>query len=313
MPASRFVVQVLALTLVLSSTAVRAAEGVVRIGYQKYGNLILLKTHGGLDDRLKRFGLAVTWTEFPSGPPLLEALNAGAIDIGQTGEAPPIFAQAAGAPLLYIANEPAAPRGEAILVPRSSPLHGVSELKGKRVALNKGSNVHFLLVRALENAGVAYHDIEPVFLAPADARAAFEQGAVDAWAIWDPYLAAAQAATGARTLATGEGIAPNIQFYFAARTFAEAHPAAVAELIAALADTDRWAFGNPDAVARELAGAIRLPETVIATALARQTYGVAPLSADVVASQQKVADTFRALGLIPVTLSVADVVWRPGP
>ena len=138
------------------------------------------------------------WTEFPSGPPLLEALNVGAIDFGNTGEAPPIFAQAAGAPIQYVAYEPPAPKGEAILVPKDSKLNSVADLKGKKVALNKGSNVHYLLVKALEKAGVKYSEIEPVFLAPADARAAFERGAVDAWVIWDPFQAAAEAATGAQ-------------------------------------------------------------------------------------------------------------------
>ena len=288
-----------------------AADGVIRIGYQKYGNLILLKARGGLDARLKPLGLSVAWVEFPSGPPLLEALTAGALDFGQTGEAPPIFAQAAGSPLLYVANEPPAPRGEAILVPKDSPLRTLAELKGKKIALNKGSNVHYLLVRALEKAGVAYGDIHPVFLAPADARAAFEQGAVDAWAIWDPYYAAAQAATGARTLATGEDIAPNIQFYFASKPFANAHPDAVAAVVAAVEEVDRWAGQNTAAVAKELGGAIRIPEAVVATALARQTYGVAPLTEAVVESQQQVADAFLALGLIPKKLSVADAVWKP--
>ncbi len=145
-------------------------DKVVRIGFQKYGKLVLLKSKGTLEDKLKASGYRVVWTEFPSGPPLLEALNVGAIDFGNTGEAPPIFAQAAGAPIQYVAYEPPAPKGEAILVPKDSKLNSVVDLKGKKVALNKGSNVHYLLVKALEKAGVKYSEIEPVFLAPADAR-----------------------------------------------------------------------------------------------------------------------------------------------
>ena len=177
----------------------------VRIGFQKYGTLVLLKSKGLLEEKLKPLGYTVEWTEFPAGPQLLEALNVGAIDYGTTGEAPPIFAQAAGAPLVYVGYEPPAPSGEAILVPADSPLKTVADLKGKNVALNKGSNVHYLLVKALEKAGVSYSDIKTSFLPPADARAAFEKGAVDAWVIWDPFLAAAEAATGARTLADGQG------------------------------------------------------------------------------------------------------------
>src|SRR3984957_20074924 len=173
----------------------RAADRVVRIGYQKYGNFILSKGTGALDKTLAAQGVAVEWTEFPSGPPLLEALNAGAIDIGQAGEAPPIFAQAAAADFVYIAHEPPAPQGEAILVPKDSAIKSLAELKGKKIALNKGANVHYLLVKLLEKAGIQYSDITPVFLAPADARAAFERGAIDAWVIWDPFQAAAEAAT----------------------------------------------------------------------------------------------------------------------
>src|SRR5258708_36690040 len=161
--------------------------------------------------------------ELASGPPLLEAVNVGAIDFGNTGEAPPVFAQAAGAPIQYVAYEPPAPKGEAILVPQDSPLKSVADLKGKTVALNKGSNVHYLLVKALEKAGVNYADIKTSFLPPADARAAFEKGAVDAWVIWDPFLAAAEAATGARQLTDGAELVSNHQFYLASRAFSDAH------------------------------------------------------------------------------------------
>ena len=201
-----------------------APDKVVTIGFQKYGNLILLKGHGGLDGKLAPLGFRVAWKEFPSGPPLLEALNAGAIDFGHAGETPPIFAQAAGVPFVYVAYEPPAPKGEAILVPRNSPINALADLKGKKIALNKGSNVHFLLVRALENAGVKYSEIEPIYLAPADARAAFERGAIDAWVIWDPFQAAAETATGARTLRDATGLAPNRQFYFAGQEVRRRQP-----------------------------------------------------------------------------------------
>lgn len=158
-----------------------AHDKVVRVGYQKYGNLILLKGKGTLERKLAPLGFKVEWKEFPSGPPLLEALNVDAIDFGHAGESPPIFGQAAGAQFLYVAHEPPAPKGEAILVPKTSPITQVADLKGKKVAFNKGSNVHYLLVKALEKASLKYADIEPVFLAPADARAAFERGSVDAW------------------------------------------------------------------------------------------------------------------------------------
>jgi len=166
---------------------------ILRIGHQK-GWLSLLKSRGTLEKRLAPLGASVSWTEFNAGPVQLEALNVGSIDFGDVGEAPPIFAQAAGAPLVYAGATVPRPRLEAIIVPKTSPIRTVAELRGKKIALNKGSNVHYFLVKLLEKNGLKYGDVQPVFLAPPDARAAFERGAVDAWVIWDPFLAAAQKA-----------------------------------------------------------------------------------------------------------------------
>ena len=301
----------LALVLMLPFAA-RAEERVVRIGYQKYGTLVLLKGRGSLEPRLAALGYRVAWSEFPSGPPLLEALNAGAVDLGSAGETPPIFAQAASDALTYVAHEPAAPRGEAILVPKASPIQSVAELRGRRVALNKGSNVHYLLVRALKKAGLSLADITPVYLAPADARAAFERGAIDAWAIWDPYLAAAEAGGTTRTLADGTGLVPNHQFYLAARAFAAQHGPALDAVIAAIGEVDAWAGENTQAAARELAPSVGIPAPILAVALARQTYGIRPLDAAVTAEQQRIADVFRDLKLVPKSLDIADAVRKPG-
>jgi sulfonate transport system substrate-binding protein len=289
-----------------------AADHVIRIGYQKYGNFILLKGTGELEKKLAPKGYTVEWTEFPSGPPLLEAVNAGAIDIGQTGEAPPIFAQAAAADFVYIAHEPPAPKGEAILVPKDSQITSVAELKGKKVALNKGANVHYLLIKLLEKSGVKYSDITPVFLAPADARAAFETGAVDAWVIWDPYQASAEVTLAARTLADGTGVVPNNQFYLARKAFAEANPQIVDAVIDAVVATDRWAEGNSAAVAAQLSAGIGIPAPVLEIALKRQTYGIKPLDDATVAQQQSIADTFYALGLLPKPVQVSAIVRKAG-
>ena len=306
-----FFLTVLAFACLMTLT-VHAQERVVRLGYQKYGTLVLLKARGTLESRLKALGYRVTWSEFPSGPPLLEALNAGAIDLGSAGETPPIFAQAASDALTYVAHEPAAPRGEAILVPKASPIRSVADLKGAKVALNKGSNVHYLLVQALEKAGLTLSDVNAVYLAPADARAAFERGAIDAWAIWDPYFAAAEAGTGARVLVDGADLVPNHQFYLAAREFAAKQGPALDAVLAAIREVDAWAGENTDAVAQELAPSIGIPAAILAVALKRQTYGVRPLDTGVVAGQQKIADTFHSLGLIPKAINIADAVRKPG-
>lgn len=287
-----------------------AAAKLIRVGYQKYGTLVLLKGKGLLEKKLEAIGYRVEWAEFPGGPQLLEALNAGAVDFGSTGETPPIFAQAANAPLVYIAHEPPAPRGEAILVPKDSPIKSVADLKGRKVAFNKGSNVHYLLVRALEEAGLTYEDVEPVFLAPADGRAAFERGAVDAWVIWDPFQASAEFTTEARELRNGEGIVPNHQFYLGTQPLVDDHGAAIDVLIDAISEIDVWAKSDTKAAASELAPLVGIPEPVLIRALDRQSFGIKSLDDTVIAQQQSIADTFYQLKLIPRKLKIADAVRK---
>jgi sulfonate transport system substrate-binding protein len=280
----------------------------LRIGYQKYGTLTILKARGDLEKRLAPQGVDVKWTEFPAGPQLLEGLNVGSIDFGTVGEAPPIFAQAAGADLVYVANQPPAPAGEAIVVAKESPIRSVADLKGKKVALNKGSNVHYLLVKALEKAGVKYSEIQAVFLAPADARAAFERGSVDAWVIWDPFLAAAEKQLGARVLADGKGLVSNHQFYLASRPYADRQPQVVRAIVEELARLDRWAEGNSREVAAFLAPQIGLDVGVAEVAASRFAYGIVPITPTVAAQQQKIADAFFELKLIPKAIRISDAL-----
>lgn len=183
----------------------------------------------------------------------------------------------------------------------------VADLKGKTVALNRGSNVHYLLVKALEDAGLSYSDVTTVFLPPADGRAAFERGSVDAWAIWDPFQAAAEVAIEARELRNGEGIVPNHQFYLGTRALVEDHHEAVQQLLAAIGETDVCKRQHRRG-GRRLAPNVGIPADVLAVALARQSYGVTPLTEAVVAQQQAIADTFHELGLIPSAISIADAV-----
>lgn len=300
--------------LALGSTALSASaeDKVIRIGYQKYGNVILLKAKGTLEPKLEAIGYKVTWAEFPFGPPLLEAINAGAIDFGHTGEAPPVFAQAAGSAIVYVAHEPPAPGGEAILVPKDSPIKSVAELKGKKVAYAKGSNANYFAVKALEKAGVKYGEFEPVHLAPADARAAFESGKVDAWSIWDPFYASAEATANARVLQDGTGIVSNHQFYLAGRSAVEKHAKAIEVVLAELNAVNEWVRQDPKAAAEQLAPGTGVPAAILETALKRQSYGVKPLDAKVIEEQQKIGDLFHSLGLIPKTIKVDEIVWRAG-
>ncbi|KVM81620.1 ABC transporter substrate-binding protein [Burkholderia ubonensis] len=278
----------------------------LRIGFQKYGNFVVLKARGSLEKRLASRGVAVEWLEFPAGPQLLEGLNAGAIDVGTVGETPPIFAQAAGVDFVYIGSEPPAPRGEAIVVPSDSPIRSVAQLRGKKVALNKGSNVHYLLVKALEHAGLAYADIQPVYLTPADARAAFVQRNVDAWVIWDPYLAAAERQLNARAIANGEGLVRNTQYYLAARKYAAAQPQVLRALLDEVDAVDRWARDHVPDVAAQLSPLVGLDAPTLEVALKRAGYGVQPITDATLAYQQSIADAFSTLKLIPARVTVAN-------
>jgi sulfonate transport system substrate-binding protein len=304
------VATIMVLMALAPSALTQNADNVVRIGYQKYGTLVLLKARGSLEKRLAPLHVEVKWTDFPAGPQLLEGLNVGAIDFGIAGEAPPIFAQAAGADLVYVGYEPPASAGEAILVPQDSPIKTVPELKGKKVALNKGSNVHFLLVKLLEQAGVNYKDIDTIFLTPADARAAFERGSVDAWAIWEPFLAAAQRQTGARILADGNGVVSNHQFFLAARSYAKKREDVIAIIIDELAKVDEWAKTDTKAAAAALQPQIGLDQATLELALSRGGYGVAPVNDAVLAEQQRIADAFYDLKLIPKHINVRDATLQ---
>lgn len=297
------------LALAGAAFATQADTVTLRIGYQKSAGLLTLqKSQGTLEKKLSAQGVQVKWVEFPAGPQLLEGLNVGSVDVGFVGEAPPIFAQAAGAQFVYIGNDPAAPEAEAIVVPKDSPLKTVADLKGRKVALNKGSNVHYLLVKVLEKNGLKYGDIQPVFLPPADARAAFEKGSVDAWVIWDPFLAAAEHQIGARPLADGRGAVNNFAYYLAERRFFEKNPKVIETLFADTQEQGRWLKANLKQAAGVIAPLQGLDVDIVETTLRRGSYGVAPISAAVAAEQQKIADTFFELKLIPKALRVADAL-----
>jgi sulfonate transport system substrate-binding protein len=305
------VVFLFAILFLASFGCTNAEEGhlsVVRIGYQKYGSLNIVKVRGTFDEELAKRGIKAQWIQFAAGPQLMEGMNVGSIDIGHSGEAPPIFAQAAGTAFVYFGSQPPFPSGEAILVPKDSPIKTVADLKGKTVALNKGSNVHYFLVKALEHGGIKYSEIKTAFLPPADARAAFDGGKVDAWAIWDPFLSVAQAATEARILVDGEGLVANREFVFASRKFAEAHPEILSVLSDAVDRAAEWAQRKPEEVGAFLSKEIGVDPKILESIVRRQPWGFKPIEKSVLEDQQKIADLFLDLHLIPAAIDVKQAV-----
>ncbi|QNK67478.1 sulfonate ABC transporter substrate-binding protein [Variovorax sp. PAMC26660] len=277
----------------------------LRIGNQK-GPLSILKGRGTLEKRLAPLGVTVKWTEFTAGPVQLEALNVGSIDFGDVGEAPPIFAQAAGAPLAYVAATVTRPQSEAVLVPKGSAIKTVADLKGKKIALNKGSNVHYFIVKLFEKHGLSYSDLNLVYLPPADARAAFEKGSVDAWVIWDPFLAAAQKALDAHVLADATGVVGNRAYYFSSLDYVAKNADVLAIAVEEINKIDVWGAANKSEYAGELAKLWGLPKPVADLSVGRVGYGTSPITKAILAEQQKIADTFFELKLIPKKINVLE-------
>ena len=287
----------------LAFAQTKTTNRVIRVGHQK-GWLSILKARGTLERELAPLGVSVTWTEFNAGPVQLEALNVGSIDFGDVGEAPPIFAQAAGAPLVYAGATVPRPQLEAIIVPKDSTIKSVQDLKGKRVAYNKGSNVQYFLAKLLEKNGLQYNDVQHIHLPPPDARAAFQKGVVDAWIIWDPFLAAAQKTLEARLLIDATGVVNNRGYYFTSRDFASKNTDVLKIAIRLINDIDIWASKNKLAAAAELANVLGLDKSITELYLNRSAFGTTPVNSAILAEQQKIADTFFELKLIPKKLNL---------
>ena len=281
----------------------------IRIGYQKNGVLVIARQRAALEQHFAPDGIAVKWVEFSSGPPMLEAMNVGSVDFGAVGDSPPVFAQAAGAAIVYAAGQPIT-NGQGILVPAQSGIRGIGDLKGKRIGFTKGSSAHNIVVQTLEKAGLTYADITPVYLAPPDAGPAFANGSIDAWSIWDPYFAIGETRQGGRILVNAEDITKTNSFFIANRDFAKSHGAVLQQIIDVTAQTAKWAEAHRDEVAKSLSAVTGIPLDIQTVAANRQSFAIGPVTDDIVVTQQGVADRFFKLGLIPKPVVVRDAVWK---
>ncbi len=298
------------LALSLAPTTVRA-EPVkeLRIGYQKTAVLLVVKARKLLEQRFEPQGVTVKWVEFAFGPPLLEAVNAGAVDFGYTGDAPPIFAQAARAKINYAAVIPARGYGQAIVVPENSPALKLGDLRGKKIAVAKGSSAHNLLITALESENIAWSDINPIYLAPADAASAFARGAIDAWSIWDPFYAIAELKQKARPLPINAKATIQNSFFLVNRDFLDRHADTVGQINEEIARATAWATEHRSDTAALFSEASGVDIAAQQRAVARAEFGFGPMTDQVIEQQQAVADRFQRLGLIPAPIHVRDAVW----
>lgn len=302
-----------ACAMLLGSSAAWAVDPSVkqlRVGYQKASvNLVIAQQQKLFE---KEFPNAkISWNEFPGGPQILEALAVGSIDMGATGDTPPVYAQAGNKPLHYFAYETAKPLSSAILVQHNSKITKLSQLKGKRVGVHRGSSSHYLLVQAVRKAGLQWTDIQTVWLNPADARAAFQKGAIDAWAIWDPYYAAAQVEDKARVLSSGKGLSPNYTFYLASENLIKNYPQALKGIIKQVNVADKWVQSHKAKTASIFAQSTGLKPIVSQTFIQRRPNpsGAVPLTKKVIADQQELANRFSELKIIPKSINIQQAVW----
>jgi sulfonate transport system substrate-binding protein len=296
----------------LMARAQTTGPEVFRVGYQK-GTAILLvsRERQELDNGLQKAGVGkVGWVEFQFGPPMLEAITAGSIDIGSVGDTAPIFAQAGGGDIVYALAVPTSPHG--ILVPGNSPIRSLAELKGKRVAFGKGSSAHSILLKALKYAGLSYNDIQPAYLGPSEATAAFNGGKIDAWVAWDPYYALAEEQFGARVIASTESV-PQLaspSFYVANKYFAQRHPAVLRAALDSIIETIKWADVHRDEVARLVAKSTGLALSIQQRAFGRALLSHSEFTENLLTEQQGTADAFFQQKLIPKRVNIRDIVWR---
>lgn len=303
---------VIASALALAACAPRAADNrVLRIGYQKGGVLFLAKSRGVVEKTLQEEAATrIEWVEFSAGPPLMEAINAGSVDFGSAGDCPSAFAQAAGAAFKYVAYNPVTGANQGLLVPKASTAKILRDLKGKRIAVTRGSSAHLMIVDALRAADMTLDDIEQVHLAPADAATAFATGRVDGWVIWDPFYAMTLGRDEARMLFDGTKLPKTSMFFLAANAYVESAPDKLKALLDALSIEAQWGNANTGEVGRVISEATGLPADILTASVQRGPLAVLPLSPGVVARQQEVADTFLTIGALPKAVRVEDAVWR---
>jgi sulfonate transport system substrate-binding protein len=282
----------------------------IRIGYQKNGVLVIARQQATLETHFASQGIAVKWVEFSSGPPMLEAMNVGSVDYGAVGDSPPVFAQSAGAAIVYAAGQPIT-NGQGILVQSNSPIRTIADLRGKRIGFTKGSSAHNIVVQTLEKAGLTYADVTPVYLTPPDAGPAFANGSIDAWSIWDPYFAIGETKQNGRILVNAHEITKTNSFYIANRDFAKNNGAVLQQIIDVTTSTAKWAEAHRGEVAKSLSAVTGIALDIQTVAANRSSFAVGPITDDIVVTQQGVADRFFRLGLIPKPVVVRDAVWKP--
>jgi sulfonate transport system substrate-binding protein len=273
--------------------------------------LAVLEQQKTLERALLPLGFSVSWLEFAAGPQQLEALGAGALDVAATAESPPIFAQAAGAPLVYLASVPPSGKSVSLLVPLGSHATGIADLKGKKVAFQKASIGHYLTIKGLAKVGLTLDDVRSVFLPPPDANAAFSQSQVDAWFIWEPFVTRAVQSQIGRVLLDGAELRDSCNFLSTTQAFAAEHPDVLRVFLSELQRTEAWSRDHPREMAELLAPSLMSDVPTLLEMHRKYTFGVLPISESWMQKQQEVADLWLRLGFLPQRVDVRAGLLSP--
>lgn len=281
-----------------------------RVGYPKASTIGILRSFGTLEKAFAPHGTEVQWLEFAYGPPLIEGLNTGNVDVGWVGTTPPVFAQAGSGPnIRYVGYSAAYKDNYGLIVPAASPAKTVADLRGKKLAAAKGSGGQYLLLKLLDQAGLTDKDVDIRYLQYSEASSAFQQGLIDAWTVPDPQFALVQELLGARAIATASDVPDHYAFYVAPSVFASRYPAALKLFINELNQAETQARNNLDQTAQFLSQQTKISVPAWQRALKRQPWGAHfPVTQAVIDSQQRVADAFFQGGYIPRKVAVRDAV-----
>ncbi|MBR8840399.1 MAG: aliphatic sulfonate ABC transporter substrate-binding protein [Stigonema ocellatum SAG 48.90 = DSM 106950] len=282
---------------------------VLHMGYQQAGDLV--RVTKVLEKRLEPLGIKVEWAQFAQGPQLMEAMNVGKIDLGSVGETPPIFAQAAGAQIVYVVGSRRTEitgKGSAIAVQPNSPIKSVKDIKGQKVVFQKASASHYFLLRALEDVGLKYSDIQVVSMPTVESTAVFLQGKIPVWVTNDPYLALAEKLGKVRVIKTAQGLNSPGGYYIGAKQFTIDNPELLRIVIEEIDKIQRWAEAHPQETAKLIAPHQKLPLDMMEAVIRRRSYGLRAISPDLMKDQQQVADYFYKNGLIPKPVNVQEAL-----
>ncbi|ADG19731.1 aliphatic sulfonates family ABC transporter, periplasmic ligand-binding protein [Paraburkholderia atlantica] len=295
--------------IIASASPAALAETTLKVGDQQLQTRGILEASG----QLKDVPYKIEWFNFPAAQPLGEALNAGAIDVGGLGDAPLIFAYAAGARVRAVAATRSTPTDLAIIVPDASPIRTAADLKGKRIATTRGSIGHYLAIATLERAGIKLSDVSLRFMQPADAKAALTSGNVDAWSTWDPYVALAEQRDHDRSIANGVNLSSGLSFQAATETSIKDKHAEIADFLKRVAAGQRWALSHPDEVAAMQSKVTGLPPEVLKTVYQRAQLHPVVIDDGLIAEQQKTADLYHRADVIKTPLDVTKSFDRQFP